>query len=182
MQLLFEITCVTVCVCTFGCVCVRVCCNQGVYCLFQGLMKSSLVPVLPMDWASLSLPPPFFLSLIGSPSFSHLSFPPCPSLSPSLTNSPNYKAQRIWRTGSPKGSCLQNQVCLSVCVWVWLHVSQHVCVWKLVCMYVCIFGGRRHAMISMSSDMCACLSHCLCDCQQLKWEPLLCLLCCHCGF
>lgn len=124
--------------------------NQGRYWHFQGLMKSSLVPVLLMEWAPLSFPPPSLLSLSDSltHSFHCLSLiSPYPSLSPSLTNSPNYKAQRIWRTGSPKGSCLQNQVhlCLyvckymCVCVFQWVHtetLEAGILLWYVV---VCVF-------------------------------------------
>lgn len=63
---------------------VQVCvhCNHGVCFFFQGLMKSGLVPVRPMEWASLSLPPTFFLFLNHSLSLS-LSFSTslCPLLS-----------------------------------------------------------------------------------------------------
>lgn len=133
--------------------CVIVGGNQGRYWHFQGFMKSSLVPVLLMERASLSFPPPSLLSPSDSLTHSTVflsarSTPPYPLLSLTLLITKH--------RGSDEQVALRAAVyktrCTSVCMCV------NTCASACVCFDECILSHQRYAFCYDICHMCVCLS------------------------
>lgn len=133
--------------------------TQECVAFFQGLMKSSLVPVLPMEWASLSLNPPlllfFFLSLPLYPPHPTTSYPLL-SLTLIITKHRGSDEQVALRAAVYKTRCAS--MCVCVCVFEYMCVS--MCVFE--CLRTCAcsaFCSHRLAMMSLNNVACAWLSH-----------------------